>query len=105
MTPGSRLNRHHNLPLGLAVHQFGDGVRALGQRVGVGDVGLDLAGFVELEDLLDVLLIRGRMAGDGGDAPPVESRLLSGVYPNQFGEGVGRGHLWALRQLLERGLT
>lgn len=33
--------------------------------------------------------------------PPVPASLLAGVYPNVLGEGVGRGHLWALRQLLD----
>ena len=27
---------------------------------------------------------------------------LAGVYPNSCGEGIGRGHLFALRQLLAR---
>ena len=33
------------------------------------------------------------------EGPPVPASLLAGVYPNALGEGVGRGHLWALRQL------
>ena len=33
---------------------------------------------------------------------PVSARALAGVYPNIVSEGVGRGHLWALRRLLER---
>ena len=43
----------------------------------------------------------------GGVQPPtgVDAKLLAGVYPNMHGEGVGRGHLWALRRLLERQAT
>ena len=33
---------------------------------------------------------------------PLEARSLAGVYPNGISEGVGRGHLWALRRLHER---
>ena len=36
--------------------------------------------------------------------PPVPSASLAGVYPNELGEGIGRGHLWALRLLAQRGL-
>ena len=36
--------------------------------------------------------------------PPVPSASLAGVYPNALGEGIGRGHLWALRLLARRGL-
>lgn len=32
----------------------------------------------------------------------VDALSLAGVYPNGQAEGVGRGHLWALRRLLER---
>lgn len=38
------------------------------------------------------------MGGGGGPAVPLAS--LRGVYPNEVGEGIARGHLWALRQLL-----
>ncbi|KAL1523184.1 hypothetical protein AB1Y20_018138 [Prymnesium parvum] len=38
-------------------------------------------------------------------APPAQGHVsahsLDGVYPNDIGEGVGRGHLWAIRQLRE----
>jgi 8-oxo-dGTP pyrophosphatase MutT (NUDIX family) len=34
------------------------------------------------------------------DAPRVSGALLAGVYPNAAGQGVGRGHLYALRELL-----
>ena len=39
---------------------------------------------------------------NGAAAAPIDAALLSGVYPNQSGEGIGRGHLWALRCLLHR---
>ena len=31
---------------------------------------------------------------------PVSAALLAGVYPNARGEGIGRAHLFALRQLV-----
>ena len=31
----------------------------------------------------------------------VASRSLAGVYPNSMEEGIGRGHLWAIRTLRE----
>ena len=40
--------------------------------------------------------------GGEKEGEPVDASLLAGVYPNRAGEGVGRGHLWALRRLLER---
>ena len=39
---------------------------------------------------------------DGTTVAPVKPQQLAGVYPNALGEGVGRGHLWALRRLLRR---
>ena len=38
---------------------------------------------------------RARGAGSGH----VAAGAFEGVYPNAIGEGVGRGHLWAIRQL------
>ena len=34
---------------------------------------------------------------------PVAAALLAGVYPNARGEGIGRAHLFALRQLAGHG--
>jgi len=42
---------------------------------------------------------RARVVGGGG-GPAVPLASLRGVYPNEVGEGIARGHLWALRQLL-----
>ena len=39
-------------------------------------------------------------AADGGELT-VEASRLAGVYPNELGEGIGRGHLFALRQLVQ----
>lgn len=75
----------------------------------------DSACWVPLEE------IATKLCGEGGAAPefyqhapllqpaaakppPVPSASLAGVYPNSLGEGIGRGHLWALRHLARRGL-
>ena len=42
--------------------------------------------------------------GAAVELPSVPSASLAGVYPNSLGEGIGRGHLWALRHLAHRGL-
>ena len=69
----------------------------------------DCACWVPLRDLAGVLgYSDGRTEGRAAQSYPcialdgsstVDSWLLSGVYPNVAGEGVGRGHLWALREL------
>lgn len=37
--------------------------------------------------------------------PLISAQQLAGVYPNAHGEGVGRGHLWALRRLVDAQAT
>uniref|UniRef100_A0A7S4FBB5 Nudix hydrolase domain-containing protein n=1 Tax=Chrysotila carterae TaxID=13221 RepID=A0A7S4FBB5_CHRCT len=38
-------------------------------------------------------------ASGSAASSPISAALLQGVYPNRAGEGIGRGHLWALRRL------
>ncbi|KAL3892634.1 MAG: hypothetical protein SGPRY_014938, partial [Prymnesium sp.] len=65
----------------------------------------DAAVWAPLEDVALTLCERGGERGPYPTAAPdegsVSSACLAGVYPNQIGEGVGRGNLWALRQLLQ----
>jgi 8-oxo-dGTP pyrophosphatase MutT (NUDIX family) len=41
---------------------------------------------------------RANVVGAEGGEASVPAALLSGVYPNTAGEGIGRGHVWALRE-------
>src|SRR5579884_3633955 len=58
------VHRHHDLAHGLAAGEMGDGVGGLGQREALGDVGFDLALFVELEELGDAGAVLGRITAD-----------------------------------------
>jgi hypothetical protein len=35
------------------------------------------------------------------EGEPISGQLLRGVYPNALGEGIARGHLFALSQLVQ----
>lgn len=72
----------------------------------------DCACWVPLADVVDTLCAPAEHADEGGEYPrapgsplldePVARSSLRGVYPNRVrGEGIGRAHLWALRQLAE----
>mmetsp|Transcript_53454 Transcript_53454/g.119985 ORF Transcript_53454/g.119985 Transcript_53454/m.119985 type:complete len:173 (-) Transcript_53454:137-655(-) len=66
----------------------------------------DCALWVPLDDIAARLAVGASQDGTHGRykaalpaSTHVAARNLAGVYPNELGEGIGRGHLWAIRQL------
>ena len=70
----------------------------------------DCAVWIPVSDLVDSLRGGEQATGAYSFAPNststslatdsyVHAQSLAGVYPNAVGEGIGRGHLWAIRQL------
>ncbi|KAG8470847.1 hypothetical protein KFE25_009268 [Diacronema lutheri] len=50
----------------------------------------------------DLLRREHEAAAGSADARPISAARLDGMYPNELGEGVGRGHRWAIEQLFLR---
>jgi len=60
----------------------------------------DLAGPLSSLGVGSLRSYRYERAAGSPAGEPVSASLLSGVYPNDLGEGIGRGHLFAIRQLV-----
>lgn len=59
--------------------------------------------WMPLADMTSILLSDGAVGNAvGSDGRPIPSHKLRGVYPNTSGEGIGRGHLFALSMLARK---